>query len=136
MVRITKISAGTLLFILAIILMIKTGFQGFVTALIGNGPVAGAAGTLLAIAYIVTGAIYLFTNRTYSLVPDIISLLILIISAVFGIINSGFPDTSYLKFWAWLGIIIGAIVLITSIVDLIINPIPEEPEDNEPTRQR
>lgn len=133
MVRITKISAATVLFILSIILIIKTGFAGFISALIGNGAIGGAAGIMIAITYIITAIIYILTNRTYSLVPDIINFLILIIGAVMGLMNSGFPDTSYLKIWSWLGIIIGAIVLITSIVDLIIHPIPEddEPDNNQ-----
>ena len=135
MVRITKISAGILLFILSIVLMLKAGFEGFVSALIGNGSIGGAAGILIAITYIVTAIIYILTNRTYSLVPDIISLIILIIGAVLGIMNSDFPDTSYLKIWSWVGIIIGAIVLITSIVDLIVNPVSDEDEP-EPEKKK
>lgn len=126
MVRITKISAATILFILSIILMLKTGFAGFISALIGNGSISGAAGIMIAITYIITAIIYILTNRTYSLVPDIINFLILIIGAVMGLMNAGFPDTNYLKIWSWIGIIIGAIVLITSIVDLIIHPVPED----------
>ncbi|WP_125771095.1 MFS transporter [Companilactobacillus furfuricola] len=133
MVRITKISAATILFILSIILMLKTGFAGFISALIGNGSISGAAGIMIAITYIITAIIYILTNRTYSLVPDIINFLILIIGSVMGLMNSDFPDTSYLKIWSWVGIIIGAIVLITSIVDLIIHPIPE---DDEPENQQ
>lgn len=131
MVRITKISAATILFILSIILMIKTGFAGFISALIGNGAIGGAAGIMIAITYIITAIIYILTNRTYSLVPDIINFLILIIGAVMGLMNSGFPDTSYLKIWSWIGIVIGAAVLITSIVDLIIHPVPEDDDVDE-----
>lgn len=111
--------------------MIKTGFAGFISALIGNGAIGGAAGIMIAITYIITAIIYILTNRTYSLVPDIINFLILIIGAVMGLMNSGFPDTSYLKIWSWIGIIIGAAVLITSIVDLIIHPVPEDDDVDE-----
>lgn len=128
MVRITKISAGILLLILSIILMIKTGFQGFISALIGNGAIGSAAGIVLAITFIVSAIVYILTNRTYSLVPDIISFVIIILGAAMGIYNANLPDTAYLNIWSWIGIVIGAIVLITSIVDLIVNPVPDDDE--------
>ncbi|WP_334329450.1 hypothetical protein [Companilactobacillus sp. HBUAS59699] len=130
MVRITKISAGTLLLILSIILMIKSGFENFIAALVGTGAIGGAAGILLAITYIIAAAIYILTNRTYSIVPDAVSFVILILGGLMGLFNSNLPDTKFLVIWSWVGIVIGAIVLIISIVDLIMNPAPAE--DDEP----
>ncbi|WP_125566744.1 hypothetical protein [Companilactobacillus insicii] len=129
MVRITKISAGTLLLILSIILMIKSGFENFIAALVGTGAIGGAAGILLAITYIIAAAIYILTNRTYSIVPDIVSFVILILGGLMGLFNSNLPDTKFLIIWSWVGIVIGAIVLIISIVDLIMNPAPAEDEE-------
>lgn len=129
MVRITKISAGTLLLILSIILMIKSGFENFIAALVGTGAIGGAAGILLAITYIIAAAIYILTNRTYSIVPDAVSFVILILGGLMGLFNSNLPDTKFLVIWSWVGIIIGAIVLIISIVDLIMNPAPAEDEE-------
>lgn len=132
MVRITKISAGILLLILSIILMIKAGFEGFIAALVGTGAIGGAAGILMAITYIISAAIYILTNRTYSIVPDIVGFVILILGGLMGLFNANMPGAGFLKIWAWVGIIIGAIDLIIVIVDMILNPAPEEePGDNQ-----
>ncbi|WP_099974057.1 hypothetical protein [Lactobacillus terrae] len=137
MVRITKISASIILLILAIVLMLKTGFEGFIAALIGAGAIGSAAGILIAFTYIISGAIYLITNRSYSIVPDVICFIILILGALIGFFNGGVPDTRYLLIWSWLSIAIGAIVLIISIVDLINNPVPtDEPESQQSNRQQ
>jgi len=76
MVRITKISVGSLLLILSIILMVRSGFENFIAALVGTGDIGGAAGILMAITYIIAAAIYILTNRTYSVVPDVVSFII------------------------------------------------------------
>jgi len=131
MVRITKISAGTLLLILSIVLMIKSGFENFIAALVGTGAIGGAAGILLAITYIIAAAIYILTNRTYSVVPDVVSFVILILGGLMGLFNSNLPDTKFLVIWSWLGIVIGAIVLIISITDLIMHPVPDEDDDQQ-----
>ena len=132
MVRITKISAGILLLILSIVLMIKAGFEGFIAALVGTGAIGGAAGILMAITYIISAAIYILTNRTYSIVPDIVGFVILILGGLMGLFNANMPGAGFLKIWAWVGIIIGAIDLIIVIVDTILHPVSdEEPEDDQ-----
>ncbi|APX71545.1 hypothetical protein M5C72_12415 [Companilactobacillus allii] len=129
MVRITKISAGTILLILSIILMIKSGFENFIAALVGTGAIGGAAGILLAITYIIAAAVYILTNRSYSVVPDVVSFVILILGGLMGLFNSSLPGTKFLVIWSWIGIVIGAIVLIISIADLILHPATEEDEE-------
>lgn len=136
MVRITKISVGILLLILSIILMVRSGFENFIAALVGTGDIGGAAGILMAITYIIAAAIYILTNRTYSVVPDIVSFIILILGGLMGLFNANIPGTHFLIIWAWVGIAIGAIVLIVSIADLVLHPVSddedEEPDQNEP----
>ena len=132
MVRITKISAGILLLILSIVLMIKAGFEGFIAALVGTGAIGGAAGILMAITYIISAAIYILTNRTYSIVPDIVGFVILILGGLMGLFNANMPGAGFLKIWAWVGIIIGAIDLIVVIVDMIIHPVSDEEPEDEP----
>ena len=135
MVRITKISVGILLLILSIILMVRSGFENFIAALVGTGDIGGAAGILMAITYIIAAAIYILTNRTYTVVPDIVSFVILILGGLMGLFNANIPGTHFLIIWAWIGIAIGAIVLIISIADLVLHPAPdddEEPDPNDP----
>lgn len=112
--KITKLITGGILVIMAIVVMFQFKFDSFIQALLGYADLGATASILLAIALLVAGAIYIICHSSTSVLPPIISFIILTLGGVMGIFNATrFPG---LMLWSWAGIIIGLVMAVVTIV--------------------
>lgn len=119
--KVTKLLTGGVLVIMSIIVVIQFKFDSFIQALLGYADLGATASILLAIALLVAGAIYIICHSSTSIVPPIISFIILLLGGIMGIFNATrFPG---LMFWSWAAIAIGLIMaIITIIMDYFFEP--------------
>ena len=119
--KVTKLLTGGVLVIMSIIVVIQFKFDSFIQALLGYADLGATASILLAIALLVAGAIYIICHSSTSIVPPIISFIILLLGGIMGIFNATrFPG---LMLWSWAAIAIGLIMaIITIIMDYFFEP--------------
>lgn len=119
--KVTKLLTGGVLVIMSIVVVLQFKFDSFIQALLGYADLGATASILLAIALLVAGAIYIICHSSTSIVPPIISFIILLLGGIMGIFNATrFPG---LMLWSWAAIAIGLIMaIITIIMDYFFEP--------------
>ncbi|MBA1433783.1 hypothetical protein [Bombilactobacillus bombi] len=112
--KITKLITGAVLVVMAVVVMFQFKFDSFIQALLGYADLGATASILLAIALLIAGAIYIICHSSTSILPPIISFIIVTLGGIMGIFNATrFPG---LMLWSWAGIVIGLIMAIVTIV--------------------
>lgn len=102
----TKITVGILMILISLIILFQSMAAGLVNSVENNGHTSGSAGVFMAIAYLVSGIIYLVTQKMKSISGDIASAVVLIL---LGLVSLASVDNTFtdLKIWILLGFIIG-----------------------------
>lgn len=112
--KITKLISGIVLIIMAVVVMLQYKFDSFIQALMGYADLGSTTSVLVALAFIIAGIIYIICNSNESIVPYIISFIILILGGAMGIFNAlRFPG---IMIWSWAGIVVGLMLLIAGVV--------------------
>ena len=102
----TKLVAGIMEIVLSAFIVFQSMASGFVNAVEENGSASGSMGIFVALAYLITGIVYLSSKKSKKLTADSINMVILVLVGVIALMDTGiYAD---LLIWAWLGIIIGA----------------------------
>lgn len=102
----TKLVAGIMEIVLSAFIVFQSMATGFVNAVEENGSASGSMGIFVALAYLITGIVYLSSKKSKKLTADSINMVILVLVGVIALMDTGiYAD---LLIWAWLGIIIGA----------------------------
>ena len=102
----TKLVAGIMEIVLSAFIVFQSMATGFVNAVEENGSASGSMGIFVALAYLITGIVYLSSKKSKKLAADSINMVILVLVGVIALMDTGiYAD---LLIWAWLGIIIGA----------------------------
>lgn len=102
----TKLVAGIMEIVLSAFIVFQSMAAGFVNAVEENGSASGSMGIFVALAYLITGIVYLSSKKSKKLTADSINMVILVLVGVIALVDTGiYAD---LLIWAWLGIIIGA----------------------------
>lgn len=102
----TKLVAGIMEIVLSAFIVFQSMAAGFVNAVEENGSASGSMGIFVALAYLITGIVYLSSKKSKKLTADSINMVILVLVGVIALMDTGiYAD---LLIWAWLGIIIGA----------------------------
>lgn len=101
----TKLVVGIVEIVLAVFIALQSMATGLVNTMSDNNSVSGSMGIIVALAYLITGIVYLASKKSKSIVADSINMLILLLAGMFAFIDTGiYAD---LQIWAWLAIIIG-----------------------------
>lgn len=102
----TKLVIGILMIILSLFIVFQSMAAGLVNAIENKGHTSGSAGILIAIAYLISGIVYLATKKQKGLGGDIANAIILGLIGGISLANTDnvFKD---LLVWIILGFIIG-----------------------------
>ncbi|MFC6177570.1 hypothetical protein ACFQAV_12050 [Companilactobacillus huachuanensis] len=104
--RITKLVVGILMIVLSVFIVFQSMAAGLLNAIENKGATSGSAGILMALAYLISGIVYLATKSKKGLGGDIANAIIL---GLFGVMALASANKSFgdLMIWIVLGFIIG-----------------------------
>ncbi|WP_179946630.1 hypothetical protein [Lactobacillus terrae] len=111
----TKLVLGILMIVLSPLILIQGMAMGFINSVESNGQASGSGAVLMALAYIVSGIVYLATRKSNGLGGDIANAVILGLIGLMSITTTT-KDSGDLVIWIWLGFIIGFGLLIWHIL--------------------